>query len=88
MSTLNFVEYNPPAPTPGLTVINIHFVGETCAGTYLYYDIGIGPSAGYAFIQYQMTGEWPLIWRISNSPNATIVYNRAFEAAQDIDPSI
>lgn len=88
MSTINTGGYNPPPPAPGLTVINIHFAEETCAGTYLHYDIGIGPSAGYAFVQYQMTGKWPLIWRISHSPNATIVYNRALEAVKDRDPGI
>lgn len=88
MSTINTGGYNPPPPASGLTVINIHFVEETCAGTYLHYDIGIGPSAGYAFVQYQMTGKWPLIWRISHSPNATIVYNRALEAVKDRDPGI
>ena len=88
MSTNNFEGYNPPSPAPGLTVINIVSVEEKTDGTYINYDIGIGPSAGYAFVRFQQTGRWPLVWRIGNSPNAEVVYQCALKAAQATDPDI
>lgn len=88
MSTLNFVEYNPPAPTPGLTVINILFAEKKTDATYLFFDIGVGPSAGYAFVQFQQTGNWPLVWRISVNPKADAAYECALKAAQYVDPNI
>lgn len=88
MSTNNFEGYNPPPPAPGLTVINIVSVEEKTDGTYINYDIGVGVSAGFAFIRYQQSGTWPLVWRIGNSPNAEVVYQCALKAVQAADPDI
>ena len=52
--------YVPSPPTPGLTTIYIVRVQETDNSILLYYDIALGPSAGYAYCIYQATGVWPL----------------------------
>lgn len=88
MSTNNFAGYNPPAPTPGLTVINLVSAEEKPGGTYINFDIGVGPSAGYAFIKYQQTGIWPLVWWISDSPKAEAVYECALKSVQYANSSI
>lgn len=79
MVTPNYV---PSAPTPGRTIIKIHRVQETADSTLLYYDIGIGPSLGYAFYQYQITGQWPLCWKIAKTSTAAIVRRCALDAIQ------
>lgn len=81
-------KYNPPAPTPGLAVINLISAEEKAGGTYITYDIGTGSSAGYAFIQYQQTGYWPLTWYISDSPQADVVYQCAIKAVQYTNSAI
>ena len=88
MSTSNFAGYNPPAPTPGLSIINLISAEAKAGGTYINYDIGIGPAAGYAFIHYQQTGIWPLTWIISDSPAADAVYQHALDAVQASNPDI
>lgn len=88
MSTNNFIGYNPPKPVPGLTIINLITAEEKSGRTYINYDIGIGSSAGYAFTQYQQTGVWPLVWMISDSPKADVVYQCALKAVQHTDSSI
>ena len=88
MSTNYFEGYNPSAPPPGLTIINLISAEAKSGGTYINYDIGIGSSAGYAFIKYQQTGIWPLVWRISDSPKAGAVYECALKAAQYMDSHI
>lgn len=79
MVTPNYV---PSAPTPGRTIIKIHRVQETADSTLLYYDIGIDPSLGYAFYQYQITGQWPLCWKIAKTSTAAIVRRCALDAIQ------
>ena len=48
--------YVPSPPTSGLTTIYITRVTETADSILLYYDIALGPSAGYAYSLYQVTG--------------------------------
>lgn len=88
MSTNNFAGYNPPEPTPGLTIINLISAEAKTGGLHINYDIGIGPATGYAFIHYQQTGIWPLTWIISDSPAADAVYQHALDAVQASNPDI
>ena len=74
--------YIPSTPVPGRTIIKIHRVQETADSTLLYYDIGIGPALGYAFYQYQITGQWPLCWKIAKTSAAAIVRRCALDAIQ------
>lgn len=85
MVTPNYV---PSAPVPGRTIIKIHRMQETADSTLLYYDIGIGPSLGYAFYQYQITGQWPLCWKIAKTSTAAIVRRCALDAIQASHPKI
>lgn len=78
----------PAYPVSGRTVITIHWTEVKPSGVSLYYDIGIGASAGYAEYIYQTKGVWPLIWTISNSLKAKIPYNRALEAVRHRDSTI
>ena len=80
--------FAPAYPVSGRTVITIHWTEVKPSGISLYYDIGIGASAGYAEHIYQTKGIWPLIWTISNSPKAKIPYNRALEAVRHRDSTI
>lgn len=85
MVTPNYV---PSAPVPGRTIIKIHRMQETADSTLLYYDIGIGPALGYAFYQYQITGQWPLCWKIAKTSAAAIVRRCALDAIRASHPKI
>ena len=80
--------YVSSTPVPGRTIIKIHRVQETADSTLLYYDIGIGPALGYAFYQYQITGQWPLCWKIAKTSAAAIVRRCALDAIQASHPEI
>lgn len=80
--------YVPSAPVPGRTIIKIHRVQETADSTLLYYDIGIGPALGYAYYRYQITGQWPLYWKIAKTSAAEIVRLCALDAIQKAHPKI
>lgn len=85
MVTPNYV---PSAPVPGRTIIKIHRVQETADSTLLYYDIGIGPALGYAYYQYQISGRWPLCWKIAKTSTAAIVRRCALDAIQGSNPRL
>ena len=74
--------YLPSPPTPGLTTIYIVRVQETDNSILLYYDIALGPSAGYAYCIYQATGVWPLCWQITKKSSGEFVRRCALEAIQ------
>ncbi|WP_141242440.1 hypothetical protein [Flavonifractor sp. An10] len=74
--------YVPSPPTPGLATIYIVRVQETDDSILLYYDIALGPSAGYAYCLYQVTGFWPLCWRITKKSAGEFVRCCALKAIQ------
>ena len=74
--------YVPSPPTSGLATIYIVRTQETDDSILLFFDIALGPSAGYAFCLYQITGRWPLIWNITKRPTGEIVRNCALDAIQ------
>lgn len=80
--------FMPAYPVSGRTVITIHWTEVKPSGVSLYYDIGIGASAGYAEYIYQTKGVWPLVWTISGSPNARIPHERALAAVRHVTPAI
>lgn len=72
--------YVPSPPASGLVTIYIVRVTETADSILLYYDIALGPSAGYAYCFYQATGFWPLCWRITKKSAGEFVRRCALEA--------
>ena len=74
--------YVPSPPTSGLATIYIVRTQETDDSILLFFDIALGPSAGYAFCLYQITGRWPLIWNITKRPTGETVRNCALDAIQ------
>ena len=83
MTTIQtYQTYVPPPPTPGLTAIYIVRVRETDDAILLFYDIALGPSAGYAYCFYQATGIWPLCWQITKKLSGEFVRRCALEAIQ------
>ena len=85
MITPNYV---PSTPVPGRTIIKIYRVQETSDSLLLEFDIGIGPALGYAYYQYQITGQWPLCWKIAKTSAATIARRCALDAIQASRPEI
>ena len=74
--------YVPSPPTSGLTTIYITRVTETADSILLYYDIALGPSAGYAYSLYQVTGFWPLCWGLTKKTAGEFVRRCALESIQ------
>lgn len=83
MTTPNYI---PAPPTPGRTIIKIFRVVDELSCLCIYYDIGVGPAAGYAQYTYQCTGVWPLCWRITKSSAGDWVYKCALDAVNYILP--
>ena len=85
MVTPNYV---PQAPEAGKTIIKIVRVAETENHICLDYDIGIGPAAGYAHYIYQISGTWPLRWRITTKQAGSIVLQHLLTAVQITAPQV
>ena len=80
--------YIPSAPAPGRTIIHIERVAVTAQSILIYYDIAIGPASGYGYYKYQISGNWPLIWKITNKAAGDIVRKCALEAIQAQTPNV
>ena len=65
--------YQPQRPCAGRYLIRIMEVRQEEGSTVLYYDIAVGPSAGYAYIFYLQTGKWPLVWQIRTKGGQTVL---------------
>lgn len=73
--------YNPPAPQPGTYAIHIVDVQETPVAWLIYYDIAIGPSAGWAQRMSQQTGQWLLTQRIDKARGGKVIQCIMYAAA-------
>ncbi len=65
--------YQPSAPCEGRYLIQIMYVRRYKGRIALYYDIAVGPCAGYAYTFYLQYGKWPLIWWINAEAGQAVI---------------
>ena len=66
-------QYTPAAPTNGHYLAKILSVQEDANAIFIFYDISVGRSVGWAHSYYLSHSRWPLVQRIDKKTGKTIL---------------